>query len=76
MSIGFYLILFYIITRIVNSGLKNIVMHVLFIIDIFFLYNSRCFVILKLRDQYIKLSRISLLNSGGSVLSGGLCSEF
>ena len=39
-------------------------------------YNSRCFVILKLRDQYIKLSRISLLNSGGSVLSGGLCSEF
>ena len=39
-------------------------------------YNSRCFVILKLRDQYIKLSRISWLNSGGSVLSGGLCSDF
>jgi hypothetical protein len=27
-------------------------------------------------NQYIKLSRISLLNSGGSVLSGWLCSEF
>lgn len=39
-------------------------------------YNSRYFVIFKLRDQYIKLSHISLLNSGGSVLSGGLCSEF
>jgi hypothetical protein len=32
------LILFYIIPRIVNSGLKNTVMHVLFIIDICHMY--------------------------------------
>ena len=32
------LILFYIIPRIVNSSLKNIIMHVLFIIDICHMY--------------------------------------
>jgi hypothetical protein len=53
-----------------------------FVRDVFFggrglcFYNSRCFVILKLRNQYIKLSRISLLNSGGSVLVGGCVVNF
>jgi hypothetical protein len=32
------LILFYIIPRIVNSSLKNIIMHVLFVIDICHMY--------------------------------------